>query len=176
MVAKSKKTTPSELDFNVWRMKFIENRSRSEIAQVTGKAMTTIDYHIGEAKRLVGVDVSKVKTDMQSLMVPVALDSLKTIAKTMSKHNPKYVDAAIKFLRNAGYTIEQQEVTHVLKDSRNTDEDFAETMKRFKAGAIDVETSDKPTDHSTSNTDQSAKNDEPGTLDGSTPTSNREKQ
>lgn len=142
MVAKSNKSTPSQLDFNVWRMKFIEGRSRSEIAQATGRAMTTIDYHIGEAKRLVGVDISKVKTDVQSLLIPVALDSIATIAKTMSKHDPKYVDAAIKFLRNAGYTIETQELNVNHKDTSSPDQSFESVMQRFKSRSVDADISD----------------------------------
>ena len=140
-------------------MKYIEGRSRSEIAQATGRAMTTIDYHIGEAKRLVGVDISKVKTDVQSLLIPVALDSIATIAKTMSKHDPKYVDAAIKFLRNAGYTIETQELNVNHKDTSSPDQSFESVMQRFKSRSVDADIIDEK---QAENSDQSSGESQPG--------------
>lgn len=159
----SKKKVPSKLDLDVWRMALVEHRTREDIAKTLGKSIVAVDYHIAEAKRLVGIDVSQVKSEFQHLLVPVAIDSLRLIHKAFKSGSLKHLDAAIKFLRNAGYTIEQQEVTHVLKDQRNADEDFNAVMQRFKSNAIDAESSDP-----------GASNDEQGELPASTPTSDRD--
>lgn len=133
------KLAPSELDYDVWRMFALEGRSREQIAERLGKSIACIDYHIVEGKRLIGIDVVKAKEESQRLMIPIAFQGLQLIAKTFASQNPKYVDAAIKFLRNAGYTIEQSEVTVTNKDNRDASADFDAVMQKVKSRAVDAE-------------------------------------
>ena len=153
------KLAPSELDHDVWRMFALEGRSREAIAERLGKSQACIDYHIAEGKRLIGIDVAKAKEDSQRFMIPFAFQGLQLIAKTFATQNPKYVDAAIKFLRNAGYTIETQELNVNHKDTSSPDQSFESVMQRFKSRAVDASTIEEK---QAENSDQSSGESQPG--------------
>ena len=149
MPKQCKKLSPSELDYDIWRMFAVEGKSREQIAAKVNRSVQCIDYHIVEGKRLIGIDVTEVKRQAQGYMIPIAFQGLQLIHKTFATGNPKYVDSAIKFLRNAGYTIEQSEVTHTLKDSRDASEDFSQVMDRIKNRAVEAESTSLQPDTAT---------------------------
>ncbi len=134
----SVKTTPSDLDVKVWELNKLRGIPLREIATMLDLHIDTVKYHSCEANRIIGTDIVKVKDDLNHLTIPIAVSALKLIGKTFNSEDPKYVDAAIKFLRNAGYTIEQSEVSHVLKDSRSADQDFDDLMRKMKERAVDA--------------------------------------
>lgn len=138
MPAKSNKQIPSELDWEVWRLTFLEGMDRKQIAQTVGRKIDAVDYHIAEGKRLIAQNVAQCQDVMRHLALPVSFNGLRLIDKAFRTQDPKYLDGAIRFLRNAGVTIEQSEVTHTLKDSRSADQDFDDLMKKMKERAVDA--------------------------------------
>lgn len=138
MPAKSNKQIPSELDWEVWRLTFLEGMDRKQIAQTVGRKIDAVDYHIAEGKRLIAQNVAQCQDVMRHLALPVSFNGLRLIDKAFRTQDPKYLDGAIRFLRNAGVTIEQSEVNHVLKDSRSADQDFDDLMKKMKERAVDA--------------------------------------
>lgn len=135
----SKKTIASELDYNIMRLTQLEGLRREDVAKLYGITIATVDYHIAEAKRILGVDTLIAKDTAQKLMVPIAYAGLQLIAKAFNTQDAKHLDAAIKFLRNAGYTIEQSEVTVTNKDNRDASADFEAVMQKVKSRAVDAE-------------------------------------
>ena len=138
MAYKSAKKIPSETDWQVWQEFFLYGKERKQIANSMGVNVNTVDYHISEGKRLIGVNVAEAQDVMKHLSLPVSLNGLRLIDKAFRTLNPKYIYAAVKFLQNTGVTVPQSEITVTLKDSTNADDAFEEVMARRQRRAMEA--------------------------------------
>lgn len=159
MPYKSQKKLPSELDWEVWRLTFLEGMDRRTIAQTVGKKIDAVDYHIAEGKRLIAQNVAQCQDVMRHLALPVSFNGLRLIDKAFRSQDPKYLDAAIRFLRNAGVTIETQELNVNHKDTSSPDQSFESVMQRFKSRSVDADIIDEK---QAENSDQSSGESQPG--------------
>lgn len=133
------KYEPSRVDMKIWAMRRLSRLTRSECAEQLGIDEQTVDYHVRQAERLSNIDLQEFKKDINNITIPIAVSAYELIAETFATKDPKYVDAAIKYLNNNGYTIEQKEVTITNRDNRDASVDFEAVMQKVKSRAVDAE-------------------------------------